>query len=147
MCNLYTMKFQNATRTSVRRGKLATMSTSKNLGRAAVVNCVADFAAEDNVANYAIHSGSSQMNLQLTNYSLLAEHEQLVTLKLTDWPLGREAGLKEMFGDDWQSIGTAGQKRNFGVQFKRAVKNRAIENFEWRGIRNAGRYDVYRRTR
>jgi hypothetical protein len=87
------------------------------------------------------------MSLHLTKYSLLAEHEQLLTLKLTHWPLGKVAGLKEMFGDDWDSIGTSGQKRNFGTQFKRAVKNQAIEDFEWCGIKNAGRYDTYRRTK
>lgn len=78
---------------------------------------------------------------------MLAEHEQLLTSKLAHWPLGEVAGLKEMFGDDWDFIGTSGQKRNFGTQFKRAVKERAVEDFEWSGIKNAGRYDTYRRTK
>ena len=60
-------------------------------------------------------------------------------------PLGLEAGLVEIFGEDWESIGTIGMRRDFGKKFKASVKGDFIKELEWVRIENSGRFDVYRR--
>lgn len=58
---------------------------------------------------------------------------------------GTELGLKEMFGEDWDLIGTSGDKKQFGMEVKDEVNNRVINNLVWIRIENSGRFDVYKK--
>ena len=60
-------------------------------------------------------------------------------------PHGKEAGLVAIFGDEWNKIGTSGQKKEFGRLFKAAVSQNKYPQVEWVRIENSGRYDVYRK--
>lgn len=75
----------------------------------------------------------------------LTRHSNLVSQKIAAMPIGAEWGLAQIFGEDWTSIGTIGERRDFGKKFKAAVKAKAIEQMEWVRIENSGRYDVYKR--
>jgi hypothetical protein len=77
--------------------------------------------------------------------SIIAQHNQLIRQKIAAMPKGMEAGLKEIFGNDWNQIGSSGQKRNFGSEFKAAVNANTYPELEWVRIENSGRYDVYRK--
>ncbi len=77
--------------------------------------------------------------------TLLERHDQLIRKKIATMPQGREAGLAAIFGDDWEQIGTTGQRRNFGRLFKAAALETAYPEIEWVGIKNSGRFDVYRK--
>ena len=77
--------------------------------------------------------------------TLLEEHAELLKEKIELMELGNEAGLVSIFGEDWDKIGSSGQKRSFGRLFKEAVKQGALPNIEWVRIENSGRYDVYRK--
>jgi len=60
-------------------------------------------------------------------------------------PLGDEAGLAAIFGDDWDQLGDPGQRKLFGRLFKAAVSKNVYPELEWVRIENSGRYDVYRK--
>ena len=75
--------------------------------------------------------------------NLLDKHRVLLAKRLALWPAGHKAGLVEIFGEDWDIIGSSGEKKNFGRQFKAAVKDSRIPNVSWCGIENSGRYDAY----
>ncbi len=77
--------------------------------------------------------------------NLLEKHAGLVRKKLDEMPHGSEQGLAESFGEDWMSVGTPGQRKDFGRLFKTAVKRSAFEGIEWVGIANSGRHDIYRK--
>ena len=60
-------------------------------------------------------------------------------------PIGYEGGIAEIYGEDWSSTGSIGQRRDFGRQFKAAVQSGQISCLEWIGIANSGRHDLYRK--
>jgi hypothetical protein len=76
---------------------------------------------------------------------ILTRHSSLVAQKIAAMPIGAEWGLVQLFGESWTSIGTVGERRDFGKKFKAAVKAKVIEQLEWVRIENSGRFDVYRR--
>jgi Domain of unknown function (DUF1413) len=76
---------------------------------------------------------------------LLEQHDQLIRKKIAAMPQGREAGLAAIFGDEWEQIGTPGQRKDFGRLFKAAVLKKAYPEIEWVRIENSGRFDVYRK--
>lgn len=77
--------------------------------------------------------------------NLLEKHDSLLREKISQMQEGAEAGLVEIFGDDWERIGTIGQKRHFGKLFKEAVHNNMYPEIKWVRIENSGRFDVYRK--
>lgn len=81
----------------------------------------------------------------MKSMDILTRNSNLITQKITAMPIGAEWGLVQLFGEDWTSIGTIGERRDFGKKFKAAVKANAIDQLEWVRIENSGRYDVYRR--
>jgi len=77
--------------------------------------------------------------------NLLEEHDKLLRGKLAAMQQGTEAGLAAIFGEDWQLIGSAGQRKEFGRLFKAAVSSNTYPEIRWVRIENSGRYDVYRK--
>lgn len=77
--------------------------------------------------------------------SLLDQHELLLRRKIAEMPQGKEAGLAEIFGNDWEQIGSPGERKRFGRLFKVAVSKKIYPEVEWVRIQNSGRYDVYRK--
>jgi hypothetical protein len=77
--------------------------------------------------------------------NLLEQHHQLLRAKIAAMQQGIEAGLVAIFGDDWETIGTSGQRKEFGRLFKASVSNREYPEIQWVRIENSGRYDVYRK--
>ena len=77
--------------------------------------------------------------------NLLEKHDQLLRRKISALDKGTEAGLVAIFGDDWEKIGTAGERKKFGQLFKAAVSSKAFPDLEWVRIENSGRFDVYRK--
>ena len=53
--------------------------------------------------------------------NLLEQHDQLLRKKLSEMSPKKEMGLVTIFGDDWEQIGSSGQKKEFGRLFKAAV--------------------------
>jgi hypothetical protein len=53
--------------------------------------------------------------------NLLEEHDELLREKIAAIQQGTEAGLAAIFGEDWPSIGSSGQRKEFGRLFKAAV--------------------------
>ena len=76
---------------------------------------------------------------------ILNRYSELIAQKIAAMPIGAEYGLAQIFGEDWASIGTIGERRDFGKKFKAAVKAQTITEVERIRIENSGRYDVYRR--
>ena len=76
---------------------------------------------------------------------ILSRNSELITQKIAAIPIGAECGLAQIFGEDWTSIGTIGERRDFGKKFKAAVKAKTITELEWVRIENSGRYDVYKK--
>ncbi len=76
---------------------------------------------------------------------ILTRHSNLIAQKIAAMPIGAEWGLARLFGEDWTSIGTIGERRDFGKKFKADVKATDIAQLEWVRIENSGRYDVYRK--
>lgn len=76
---------------------------------------------------------------------ILNRYSELIAQKIAAMPIGAEYGLAQIFGEDWASIGTIGERRDFGKKFKAAVKAQTITEVEWIRIENFGCYDVYRR--
>lgn len=76
---------------------------------------------------------------------ILTKHLNLTNRKIAAMPIGSEGGLAYIFGEDWNSIGTIGERRDFGKKFKAAVKAAVITELEWVRIENSGRFDVYRK--
>ena len=77
--------------------------------------------------------------------NILTKHSDLINRKIAEMPIESEAGLAKIFGEDWESIGSIGERRDFGKKFKAAVMGNAIPELEWERIENSGRFDVYRR--
>ena len=77
--------------------------------------------------------------------NLLEQHDSLVRKKIAAMPQGEEAGLAAIFGEDWESIGSPGQRKEFGRLFKAAVSNGTYSEISWVRIENSGRYDVYKK--
>ncbi len=77
--------------------------------------------------------------------NLLEEHNQLLREKITAMQQGSEAGLAEIFDNDWEAIGTSGQRKELGRLFKAAVSNKEYPEIQWVRIENSGRFDVYRK--
>ncbi|MBN2864830.1 MAG: hypothetical protein JXK16_02370 [Thiotrichales bacterium] len=77
--------------------------------------------------------------------SILEQHDELTGMKIAAMAHGQEAGLAIIFGDDWEQVGSPGQRKEFGRQFKAAVSKRIYKEIEWVRIENSGRYDVYRK--
>lgn len=77
--------------------------------------------------------------------NILTRNSNLINQKIAAMPIGSEGGLAQIFGEDWNSIGTIGERRDFGKKFKAAVKASDIAELEWVRIENSGRFDVYRR--
>ena len=75
----------------------------------------------------------------------LEQHTQLIREKIDAMLGGKEAGLVEIFGDDWEQIGTSSQRKTFGRLFKFEVSKGTYPNMVWVRIENAGRFDVYRK--
>jgi hypothetical protein len=78
--------------------------------------------------------------------SLLEQNHLLIRKKIAELPQRKESGLVEIFGDDWNQIGSPGQKKNFGRLFKDAVSKKIYPEIEWVRIENSGRFDVYRKV-
>lgn len=78
-------------------------------------------------------------------YDIFTSHSNLIDQKIEAMQIGSEGGLAKIFGEDWNSIGTIGERRHFGKKFKAAVKANVIAKLEWVRIENSGRFDVYRR--
>lgn len=76
---------------------------------------------------------------------ILTRHSNLIDQKIETMAIGAEGGLAQIFGEDWNSIGTIGERRDFGKKFKAAVKAGFITKLEWVRIENSGRFDVYRK--
>jgi hypothetical protein len=77
--------------------------------------------------------------------NLLERHDLLLREKIAAMHQGAEAGLVAIFGDDWEQIGSSGQRKEFGRLFKAAVAKKIYPDIEWVRIENSGRYDVYRK--
>lgn len=77
--------------------------------------------------------------------TLLEIHEQLTQAKLDAMQKGTEAGLAAIFGNDWNLIGSPGQRKEFGRLFKAAVSQGIYPEIQWVRIENSGRYDVYKK--
>jgi hypothetical protein len=77
--------------------------------------------------------------------TLLEQHELLLREKIEVMPQGKEGGLAAMFGNDWEQVGSSGQRKEFGRLFKAAVLKNAYPQIEWVRIENSGRFDVYRK--
>lgn len=77
--------------------------------------------------------------------NLLEQHNLLLRGKIAVMPQGKEVGLVDIFGGDWEKIGSSGQKKEFGRLFKAAVAKKTFPEIEWVRIENSGRYDVYRK--
>ena len=77
--------------------------------------------------------------------NLLEKHDQLLRKNIAAMQKGTEAGLVAIFGNDWESIGTSGQRKEFGRLFKAAVSNSGYPEIQWLRIENSGRFDVYRK--
>lgn len=77
--------------------------------------------------------------------NLLEKHDQLLRKKIAAMQQDMEAGLAEIFGDDWPVIGDPGQRKEFGRLFKTAVSSNIYPEIKWVRIENSGRYDVYRK--
>jgi hypothetical protein len=71
------------------------------------------------------------------------ELRALLHTKIEIIPQGTVTGLKELFGNDWDLIGTNGEKKSFGKEVKKLVQNGAIQNLRHQGITNDGRNDIY----
>jgi hypothetical protein len=56
---------------------------------------------------------------------------------------GQEIGLKDMFGIDWDLIGSSGDKKIFGKEVKSGVLNGTIIGLRHIGVTNNGRNDIY----
>lgn len=69
----------------------------------------------------------------------------IISEKIASMQQGTEAGLVAIFGDDWEIIGTSGQRKEFGRLFKAAVSNHTYLEIQWVRIENSGRYDVYQK--
>ncbi len=78
--------------------------------------------------------------------NLLEQHDFLVREKIEAMPQGKVAGLVAIFGEDWESIGSPGQRKDFGRLFKAAVLNGTYPEISWVRIENSGRYDVYKKS-
>ncbi|MEO5794144.1 MAG: DUF1413 domain-containing protein [Rhodoferax sp.] len=76
---------------------------------------------------------------------ILIKHSNLTKQKIAAMQIGSEGGLSHIFGKDWSSIGSIGERRNFGKIFKAAVIAGTIAKLEWIRIENSGRFDVYRK--
>ena len=70
-------------------------------------------------------------------------HRALIERKIEALNSGQQCGLKEMFGVDWDTIGSPGERKDFGRLFKQAVQNGSIKGVSWVRIENSGRFDVY----
>ncbi|WP_417764949.1 DUF1413 domain-containing protein [Shewanella chilikensis] len=78
--------------------------------------------------------------------NLLEQHDLLIQEKIAAMPQVEEAGLAAIFGADWESIGSSGQRKEFGRLFKAAVSNGTYPEISWVRIENSGRYDVYKKS-
>lgn len=78
--------------------------------------------------------------------NLLELHYQLIQRKIALLHQGTEAGLVAILGDDWEKIGSSGERKQFGRLFKAAVLKNQISSLEWIRIENSGRFDVYRKV-
>lgn len=76
---------------------------------------------------------------------VLERYDQLLRQKIAAMEQGQEAGLAAIFGVEWDQIGSPGQRKEFGRQFKAAVSKNIYPEIEWVRIENSGRYDVYRK--
>ena len=76
---------------------------------------------------------------------LLEQHDQLIRKKIATMPQGKEAGLAAIFGDDWDQVGSSGQRKEFGRLFKAAVSRNTYPVLVWVRIENSGRFDVYKK--
>lgn len=74
---------------------------------------------------------------------MIEVHRALIERKIKALNAGQECGLKEMFGQDWEGIGTSGERKTFGRLFKKAVADGSIGGVKWIRIENSGRFDVY----
>lgn len=74
---------------------------------------------------------------------MIERNRELIQSKIDGMQPGQQCGLKEMFGKDWDSIGTPGKRKAFGTDFKESVKNGNISGLRWVRIENNGRFDVY----
>ncbi len=77
--------------------------------------------------------------------TLLDQHDQLLRQKIAAIPQGKEVGLAAIFGNDWEKIGTSGQRKEFGRLFKAAVSKKTYPDLVWVRIENSGRFDVYKK--
>ena len=75
----------------------------------------------------------------------LEQLDQLLRKKIAAMPQDNEAGLAAIFGDDWDQIGSSGQRKEFGRLFKAAVARNAYPELVWVRIENSGRFDVYKK--
>ena len=78
--------------------------------------------------------------------NLLEQNDSLVREKIEAMSQGEVAGLATIFGKDWESIGTTGERKEFGRLFKEAVLNGTYPEISWIGIENSGRYDLYKKS-
>ena len=53
--------------------------------------------------------------------NILTKNTNLINQKIAAMPIGSEAGLAKIFGEDWEPIGSIGERRDFGKKFKAAV--------------------------
>ena len=77
--------------------------------------------------------------------TLLEQHDPLLRKKIAAMPQGMEAGIAAIFGDDWEGIGSPGQRKEFGRLFKAAVSSGTYPDIAWVRIENSGRFDVYKK--
>lgn len=70
---------------------------------------------------------------------------ELVLDKINRLERGVEIGLRDLFGEDWDIIGSTGNKIRFGREFKALVLNGDIPNIQHRRINNNGRFDMYQK--
>ena len=74
---------------------------------------------------------------------MISQNQELINRKIQEMYREQQCGLKELFGAEWESIGTPGERKKFGTLFKKAVADGVITGIRWVRIENSGRYDVY----
>ena len=74
--------------------------------------------------------------------TLLEQHDQLIRKKIAAMPQGKEAGLAAIFGDDWEQIGTPGQRKEFGRLVISVVVYETYVDMTWVRIESSGGFDV-----
>jgi len=75
----------------------------------------------------------------------LNDHRQHIAERILTFASGDKFSLAQLFGDEWEQVGTKGERRDFGTQFHEAVERNEFPLIEYVGIATSGRHNVYQR--